>query len=698
MPNQEISFVLKAVNGVSGELAKVQADLAKIAAASRSTRGEIVAYGNAWGTAGKDITKGTDDATGKLSTLDHVARSAAHGGIKELASQIPVVGNSLSKLAEGFSGVELAQAGIAGAGVALITYLKSLDEQAAKTLAGISKLSQGIGDDFAISVQQVKKITADATEDRLGSIEAGYQAERAAAAKTRHERDADAAEELRQNSGFWAEMTGAAAMARQKYRVEQAAADAAQHEADTQAEAKHQADLIALARERLAQTKALYADLSASQAQAQADTLNAEGKRTEALAVSLDAQKALYQKAYEERLDQIQKEGYGAAEADKQREAAYQILQNNLTSLETKGAEERRSIIEKSTGDALAIYQRLGAGFEDITRKLSVASFVQNTSRAIDSLKALGDAIASGDKTLQDAGLTQKDVAAGIRELTDQMKDAVTHGMVPMTDAAKETAKALDTVGTSATAAADGAAALFNAGAAAPAVLSTLDALIAKGKAVQDAFAAAGRSMATFVPGASIPGAPGGAPASAAGAGAPMRPTGNLILDRDPSLPTGTADYLYGPLSPLTGGQSRHGYDVGAIPIGPRGSGGMNTAPLAEPYSVTPTSADNFGPRESSFPSTTYTQTGTRVPSFATGGVIPGAGPVPVTAHGEEVIGPPKTIVAALAGALREVAGPRTVVNFSEGAIRQSGTVISQERDWSSLVDMLATSIAARQR
>jgi len=74
--------------------------------------------------------------------------------------------------------------------------------------------------------------------------------------------------------------------------------------------------------------------------------------------------------------------------------------------------------------------------------------------------------------------------------------------------------------------------------------------------------------------------------------------------------------------------------------------------------------------------------------SFQHGGIVPGAGPIPIIAHGGEQILP----VGSRSG------GAGGVVRVEAGAIQISGTVIDQARDWDTLVDTLGQALAARLR
>src|SRR5262245_45287944 len=141
MAEQTVSFRIKAINDASAELARVAADLQKITAASSSSRGEIISWGNAWGTA----KKGAADAGTALADLDKIAKQTAQGGLKDLLSDVPLVGGALSKLATNLSGFPALLGSVVGAGAAYIQWLRSVQAETTKTLDSTTALADAMG-------------------------------------------------------------------------------------------------------------------------------------------------------------------------------------------------------------------------------------------------------------------------------------------------------------------------------------------------------------------------------------------------------------------------------------------------------------------------------------------------------------------------------------------------------------------------
>jgi hypothetical protein len=95
-------------------------------------------------------------------------------------------------------------------------------------------------------------------------------------------------------------------------------------------------------------------------------------------------------------------------------------------------------------------------------------------------------------------------------------------------------------------------------------------------------------------------------------------------------------------LTPLSDGSSRYGYDLGTLPAGTAGGG--------------------------------------------RGGIFAPSG------YAASAIASPWRDVPA--GSPMPSGSPTTIVNFAPGSITQSGTVISQDRDWDSLTQQLAHSLS----
>jgi hypothetical protein len=161
----------------------------------------------------------------------------------------------------------------------------------------------------------------------------------------------------------------------------------------------------------------------------------AQAKVLEASDAALAADEAKAKARLDAKLAEIQQLYQADAKGLDERRTAEAKYQQDVIALEANAAKQRQTIIEGLTAAALASLKGLGAGFEDIEQKLTLATFLQNTQKAIAQWLELGVAIANGDKTLTDAGLTIQNVQDVVKALTQQMQDAISHGIVPMTDA-----------------------------------------------------------------------------------------------------------------------------------------------------------------------------------------------------------------------------------------------------------------------
>lgn len=108
-----------------------------------------------------------------------------------------------------------------------------------------------------------------------------------------------------------------------------------------------------------------------------------------------------------------------AARVDVERKAL-----QDITAAEITAAEARRKAIESVTDTALALADKLGAGFAGLKQKLSLADFIQETTRSIEFIQKNTDA-------LKEIGVTETELAATTARLTAQIRTATTEGWIP---------------------------------------------------------------------------------------------------------------------------------------------------------------------------------------------------------------------------------------------------------------------------
>jgi hypothetical protein len=337
----------------------------------------------------------------------------------------------MAKLAHELGGFPLLLGGIVGVGVGVLKWLESMDAASTKSLNAITALSEGIAAAFKHTQTEVAKIAAESAGDRERVSRLSAQQEIDDAETIKNARIAKAKEELGQIDFLGNKRTELSKEA----LAEIVAAEADFANKSVVINAKKNADLAKLEQDRKAFHLANLAELTAAEAAATQATLLAQGKVLEASDAGLEADTAKAKARLDAKLEEIQKLYQATSQGLEERRTAEAKYQQDVIALEANAAKQRQTIIEGLTTAALASLKGLGAGFEDIEQKLTLATFLQNTQKAVAGWLELGVAIANGDKTLTDAGLTIQNVQDVVKALTQQMQDAISHGIVPMTDA-----------------------------------------------------------------------------------------------------------------------------------------------------------------------------------------------------------------------------------------------------------------------
>lgn len=436
MADSVVQFVIKASNTASPEFAKIAGDVKALGVqVTQTTRGDLVNFGQAWGTAGKQAASGATEAAGGFDLLHRAAHHAARGGVEELLGQIPVVGSSLAAAARGLGGFALALGGIVGVGVGVIAFLKNLDESATKGLASIQTLSTAIGTQFQHAVLEAAKVRAQANQDALGVIQATYQQELADAEAVKQEKIAKAREELDQLDIFGRKRTELSQEARAK--ITAAEAEAASKEIEINA--RKDASIIELDRKRADFAKELTAKLAAAEAEAEQAVLQGQGREVAAIEAGAARKRTIAEQTYQAELKQIESLQLAKSDAWERERQAYQEKEAALTKISADEAAQRQKSLETATTAAITTLSSLGPAFAKTLQLLSVAQFVQQTQDAVKTFTNLRDAIAAGDQTFAKLGITTEKVDAVIAKLGETMRTALQKGEVP----AKSTTAAL---------------------------------------------------------------------------------------------------------------------------------------------------------------------------------------------------------------------------------------------------------------
>jgi hypothetical protein len=268
--------------------------------------------------------------------LNRAAQDLAKGGIRDLLTEVPILGGTFAKLASTLTGFPGLMLGVVGAGVALIKMLQDMSAEASKTLASIEAMSAGIQTNLTATMNQIAQLRAARAGDQPGALQAGAttaldeaRRERDAAIKAAGEKAAAAAPGMFSPENIMAKALGDATLLNAKL---QGIADE-RRTAELAAEAAYQLKAFTI-REKLA------GDL--------------------------------------EKLDAERVQNY---EASREKEVAATAA----------AAEKEKAIWTQTTQDALTIFQGLGAGFEEALKPLQLEQFVEKTTQQIEVLNTAID-------------------------------------------------------------------------------------------------------------------------------------------------------------------------------------------------------------------------------------------------------------------------------------------------------------------
>jgi hypothetical protein len=173
----------------------------------------------------------------------------------------------------------------------------------------------------------------------------------------------------------------------------------------------------------------------------------ASGKALEAIEMeraarnkAMDEELAIAEKKYMELLKLPGK----AEEAAKLRFEAEQKYQNQGLISEQKYADDRAAILTKWTADAIAATKPLGEEFGALGQKFEAAAFVKKSDDVIKGLEGMKGAIAGGDESFKRLGLSVEDVQRIIDKYKAAQQEAIAKGIDPFIEAEKKKKEAID--------------------------------------------------------------------------------------------------------------------------------------------------------------------------------------------------------------------------------------------------------------
>ena len=348
-----------------------------------------------------------------LGTLNDAAKRAAKGGMQELAGQVPVVGSTLSQLASTLSGFPLLLGGIIGVGVGVISFLKQMQQAATENLSAVTALSTEIGTRFRHAVVESQKAIATANQDRAAVIALTYKQEVRDAQDAADAKIAKAKDEFDKiDQAFFTSFDEREA-ARKKFETAEQNAIGVAAAQEIEAKGRQTAALIQLDRDRVALARQLAADLISAQAEVTEATLKAQGQELAAIQANTEAKLATLRTAHEEQLRQIDVLYQGTVEGLDRRRQAEETYQAQSVKLQQTADAQKKASLESTTAAGVALFEKLGAQFEDLGKRLKDAQFTQELTKGFTTLKSL-----------QEAGLiTAKEYAAGQGAIKDALKD-----------------------------------------------------------------------------------------------------------------------------------------------------------------------------------------------------------------------------------------------------------------------------------
>jgi len=470
----------QAFTGVGTSAAAATAGLDRVSASATRTGGAHLT-----GAASVDRFKDSLEANLRTSTRHEAMLNRASGLFQQIGGAAGGATGGLEALASTISVFASGPLAAAAAGGALLlAVLKSYQTEADKALAKTTALSRGMGEDFARMLTSIKRITAESSGDVLGVAEANFARIRLDAAQARDDTNATSLATAREAVSLLSPVESTTA-ALTMLAQERAAHEATYQNAIRVGEVQLQADIMKFNQARADFLTSLTATSTAA----------AQTRRDAEVAAS-----GSIVAAYENERDKTLAGIATTAAADRQRlttmrldvqqafDARVKIEQTALdrtVAAEITAARARKAAIESLTAASLSIFEKLGAGFEDIANTLRIQSVAIENAKALTSLT---DALTLGVLTQEQYNRG----AQGLKTSFDQLVragGAVKKGTEDIAQA--QTAAVASTQALATSMSQDLAAAFVSTGTVADDLLDTITRLRAAGQAAMAETAAA---------------------------------------------------------------------------------------------------------------------------------------------------------------------------------------------------------------
>ena len=180
------------------------------------------------------------------------------------------------------------------------------------------------------------------------------------------------------------------------------------------------------------------ADVAAAEAEATAAVLEGQGKQLEAIQTTAAQRQQIIEDTYVKEIEAIRRMPLTAQENLTLKLNAEKKYAADSIALTTQTESQRKRLVEDAVQGSLAAFSKLGAGWEGIQQKLTMANFITETQKGITALQQLGAAVTAGDQTLKLAGITLRDVEMAQAGLTRSLVTAVQTGVIPGTQAVQQ--------------------------------------------------------------------------------------------------------------------------------------------------------------------------------------------------------------------------------------------------------------------
>jgi hypothetical protein len=339
------------------------------------------------------LSKTTGAVTTSLARLQQTT-GVTQGKIIQMTSVVGSLSGATGSLVSRVAGLGAGFVGVLGpiglvvtAATFLITKLKSMDEQASKTLSAVSRLNAEIVQNFQAAQAELARLDAQRSGDRVAIAQASTAKIIALAQQEREKKIREA------------ESSQKAEVEIQTIRV------AAEADASNKILIARRSLTIEL--EKIAQEQAATAQRVASTiASVASERAQAEARATGDILASIELERR-------SKLAAIQDTINAARQGSADREIAETTALDRIVLAEIEAAEKRKQATQGFISQALAAVRQLGPEFEDLREKLSIAQALEENNAALNAFQQIAEPL----------GLTTEDLAKAVEGLNDQAED-----------------------------------------------------------------------------------------------------------------------------------------------------------------------------------------------------------------------------------------------------------------------------------